>query len=44
MSCETYDHCRATVEMCVRAGGEHWWPEGATSRVWAFFAAHPKAQ
>ena len=42
MSCETYDHCRATVEMCVREGGEHPWAEGETSRIWAFFAAHPK--
>ena len=40
--CTTYGQCRATVEYCVSNGGGHGWPEGASQRIWAFFAAHPK--
>ena len=41
-SCTTYGQCRATVEYCVIAGGEHPWPDGASDRIWAFFAGHRK--
>jgi len=40
--CESFQQCRAPVEMCVLSGGSHGWPEGATDQIWAFFAAHPK--
>ena len=43
-SCTTYGQCRAAVEYCVIAGGEHPWPPGASERVWAFFASHKKDQ
>ena len=42
MSCTTYGACRAGVEYCVVSGGGHQWPEGASQRIWTFFAAHPK--
>lgn len=41
-SCTIYSQCRATVEYCVLAGEGHGWPEMASARIWAFFAAHPK--
>lgn len=41
-SCTTYGQCRGAVEYCVIDGGGHAWPEGASERIWAFFAAHPK--
>lgn len=41
-SCTTYGQCHATVEYCVMAGFGHGWPGGASERIWAFFAAHPK--
>lgn len=41
-TCTTYGQCRAAVQYCVVSGGGHAWPEGASERIWAFFAAHPK--
>lgn len=41
-SCTNYGQCHAAVEYCVIAGGGHAWPEGASERIWTFFAAHPK--
>ena len=41
-SCEVYDQCQASVEMCVLSGEGHTWPQDAAPKIWAFFAAHPK--
>ena len=42
MDCTNYSSCRAPVQFCVVPQGGHTWPEGATEKIWAFFAAHPK--
>ena len=41
-SCTKFSQCRAAVEYCVVPGGRHEWPNGASERIWAFFAANPK--
>jgi poly(3-hydroxybutyrate) depolymerase/LmbE family N-acetylglucosaminyl deacetylase len=40
-SCEHSAGCRADVVLCEGAHG-HWWPSGASERIWHFFRSHPR--
>jgi len=40
--CERFTGCTADVVSCEGTQG-HWWPPGATGRIWRFFRAHPRA-
>jgi polyhydroxybutyrate depolymerase len=39
--CEQYLGCATDVVYC-EGGHGHWWPRGATQRIWRFFQAHPR--